>query len=143
MIDNAKIGRAIAQLRRRAGLTQLELAERLYVTHQSVSKWETGAALPDIMTMHALSRLLGVSLDDLLSGSVAPRELSRWQALEAIGAYLSPDVCDMLLRSALEQGSPDARTVRRLLKQDFLTPSQTAMLRTALNGGEEHMALED
>lgn len=143
MIDNAKIGRAIAQLRRRAGLTQLELAERLYVTHQSVSKWETGAALPDIITMHALSRLLGVSLDDLLSGSVAPRELSRWQALEAIGAYLSPDVCDMLLRSALEQGSPDARTVRRLLKQDFLTPSQTAMLRAALNGGEEHMALED
>lgn len=45
MIDNAKIGRAISQLRRRAGLTQSELAERLYVTHQSVSKWETGDSL--------------------------------------------------------------------------------------------------
>lgn len=142
MIDNAKIGRAIAQLRRRAGLTQSELAERLYVTHQSVSKWETGAALPDIMTMHALSRLLGVSLDDLLSGSVAPRELSRWQALEAIGAYLSPDVRDMLLKSALEQGAPDARTVRRLIKQDFLTPRQTAMLRAALDASDERSAVD-
>ena len=73
MIDTVKVGRAIAELRRRAGLTQAELADRLYVTHQSVSKWETGAALPDITTLHALSRLMNVSLDDLLAGSVQPR----------------------------------------------------------------------
>ena len=45
MIDTVKVGRAIAELRRRAGLTQAELADRLYVTHQSLSKWETGGSL--------------------------------------------------------------------------------------------------
>lgn len=128
MIDTLKVGRAIATLRRQAGLTQAELADRLYVTHQSVSKWETGAALPDITTLHALSRLMRVSLDDLLSGSVQPRELSPWQALEAIGAYLSPEVRDMLLASALAHSAPDERTVRRLIKQDFLSAEQIAAL---------------
>lgn len=131
MIDTAKVGRAIAELRRQAGLTQTELADKLFVTHQSVSKWETGAALPDVMTLHALSRLMGVSLDDLLSGSVSPREYSRWQALEAIGAYLSSEVRDMLFDSAMERGAPDARTVRRLLKQDFLSHAQQDALKNA------------
>ena len=132
MIDTVKVGRAIAELRRRAGLTQAELADRLYVTHQSVSKWETGAALPDITTLHALSRLMNVSLDDLLAGSVQPRELSPWQAFEAIGAYLSPDVRDMLLASALRHSAPDERTARRILRQNFLTAEQAAALLAAL-----------
>lgn len=132
MIDTVKVGRAIAELRRRAGLTQAELADRLYVTHQSVSKWETDAALPDITTLHALSRLMNVSLDDLLAGSVQPRELSPWQALEAIGAYLSPDVRDMLLASALRHSAPDERTARRILRQNFLTAEQAAALLAAL-----------
>ena len=132
MIDNAKVGRTIAELRKRAGLTQSELADRLFVTHQSVSKWETGAALPDIVTLHALSRLLGVSMDDLLSGSVQPQmQLSRWQALESIGAYLSPDVRSMLFDSALSRGAPDMHTARRLLKQNFLSKKQKDALRTA------------
>ncbi len=137
MIDTAKVGRAIAELRRDAGMTQAELAERLYVTHQSVSKWETGAALPDITTLHALSRLMNVSLDDLLSGSVQPRTYSRWQALEAIGAYLSPEVFDMLFDSALRLEPPSSCTVRRLLKQDFLSAQQRAALKAALDAKRE------
>lgn len=137
MIDTAKVGRAIAQLRRDAGMTQAELAERLYVTHQSVSKWETGAALPDITTLHALSRLMNVSLDDLLAGSVQPRTYSRWQALEAIGAYLSGDVRDMLFDSALRLEPPSYAIARRLLRQDFLSDEQRAALEAALDAAPE------
>lgn len=134
MIDTAKVGRAIAQLRRDAGMTQAELAERLYVTHQSVSKWETGAALPDITTLHALSRLMNVSLDELLAGSVQPRTYSRWQALEAIGAYLSGDVRDMLFDSALRLEPVSPAIARRLLRQSYLSAEQAAALRAALDG---------
>lgn len=137
MIDTIRVGKAIAELRLRAGMTQAELADRLYVTHQSVSKWETGAALPDITTLHALSRLMQVSLDDLLSGSVQPRELSRWQALEAIGAYLSPEVRDMLFASAMEQGLPDARLARRLMRQRCLTGEQLDALNRALHSEDK------
>lgn len=132
MIDTAKVGRAIAQLRRDAGMTQAELAERLYVTHQSVSKWETGAALPDITTLHALSRLMNVSLDDLLAGSVQPRTYSRWQALEAIGAYLSPEVRDMLFDSALQLEPIDPAIARRLIAQQYLSEAQVSALESAL-----------
>lgn len=46
-MDNAKIGAYIQMLRRRAGLTQKELAEKLNISFQAVSKWETGESLPD------------------------------------------------------------------------------------------------
>lgn len=53
-------------LRRKAGLSQEELASRLEVSRQAVSKWESGQTLPDMERAAALSRLFGVSLDYLL-----------------------------------------------------------------------------
>ena len=80
---------------------------------------------------------MNVSLDDLLSGSMQPRTYSRWQALEAIGAYLSPEVFDMLFDSALRLEPPSSGTVRRLLKQDFLSAQQRAALKAALDAKRE------
>lgn len=54
--------------RKRQGLSQEELAEALNVSRQTVSKWETGAALPSAENLLALSRLYGVSVDGLLTG---------------------------------------------------------------------------
>ena len=56
----------LADLRRRAGLSQEQLADRLGVTRQSVSKWEGGAAMPDIGKLISLSELFGVSVDYLV-----------------------------------------------------------------------------
>ena len=53
-------------LRRRAGLSQEQLADRLGVTRQSVSKWEGGAAMPELGKLVALADLFGVTLDDLV-----------------------------------------------------------------------------
>lgn len=63
------LGSRIAELRRNAGLTQETLAEKLGVTPQAVSKWETGSACPDISLLTQLARTLGVSVDELLSGA--------------------------------------------------------------------------
>jgi len=68
MIDNIRTGRNIIHYRRLCGWTQGELARRLNVTHQAVSKWENAVALPDISTLLALSQLFGVSMEDLLTG---------------------------------------------------------------------------
>ena len=71
MIDNKKVGLAIAQLRQSKNLTQQQLAACLNVSHQAVSKWENGAALPDVLTLMELSRMFGVTLEQLLNGDVA------------------------------------------------------------------------
>lgn len=74
MIDNVRTGQNIAAFRQRLGWTQGELANRLNVTHQAVSKWENGAAFPDISTLYALSQLFGVSMEILLTGEPAAPE---------------------------------------------------------------------
>ena len=62
----------IAALRTRRGLSQEQLAERLYVTRQAVSRWETGETVPNTETLKRLSAVLDVSINTLLG---APRKL--------------------------------------------------------------------
>lgn len=62
------LGKRIQHLRRQQGLTQEALAESLGVTGQAVSKWENDLSCPDIMTLAPLARLLGVTVDTLLTG---------------------------------------------------------------------------
>ena len=60
-----ELGKKIKQLRFKAGLTQEQLADRLGIAPQSVSKWENGVAMPDISALPLLSEVFGVSIDDL------------------------------------------------------------------------------
>lgn len=62
-----KLGEKIYRHRRQLGLSQEELAERLGVTRQAVSKWEVGTSVPELETVVALARLFGVTTDYLLS----------------------------------------------------------------------------
>ena len=65
-----QLGTKIAKARRDAGLTQMEFADRLYVTRQTVSRWESGAAQPDIEKLPDIASILGVSIDYLLKDDV-------------------------------------------------------------------------
>ena len=69
-MDN-RTGQFIAKRRKAIGLTQKELADRLGVTNKAVSKWETGGGMPDISVLQKLSRILEVSVDELLAGEYA------------------------------------------------------------------------
>ncbi len=62
----------ILQLRTQKGLSQDELAEKLFVTRQAVSRWETGETTPNTETLKLLSAFFGVSINTLLG---APRQL--------------------------------------------------------------------
>lgn len=67
-----QIGSNIALFRRRAGLTQAGLAERLNYSDKAISKWERGESIPDVMTLVQLSELFGVSVNDLVADPKAP-----------------------------------------------------------------------
>lgn len=62
----------LLKLRNKAGLSQEELAEKVYVTRQAASRWETGETLPNTETLKQLSRLYNVSINTLLG---SPRKL--------------------------------------------------------------------
>ncbi len=62
------LGERIYELRKAKGLSQEELAEQLGVSRQSVSKWETGVAIPDTENALAMSKIFGVTTDFLLTG---------------------------------------------------------------------------
>ena len=66
MINKVHFGKRIAKLRKEHKITQVELAERLGVTSQAVSKWECGAALPDVELLLELSHLYDTSINDML-----------------------------------------------------------------------------
>lgn len=67
-INNEKFGRFVAEQRKRLGLTQKELGERLFVSDKTVSKWERGASLPNIALLQPLAETLDVSVAELLNG---------------------------------------------------------------------------
>ena len=69
-MDQKKIGSFVTALRKEKGLTQKELAERLFISDKTVSKWETGKGLPDITLLEPLSAALGVSVTELLAGEI-------------------------------------------------------------------------
>ncbi len=69
-MDQLKIGKFIAERRRGVSLTQAQLAEKLNITDRAVSKWECGKALPDSSIMLELCDILGITVNDLLSGEV-------------------------------------------------------------------------
>lgn len=67
-MNAAKTGALIAQMRKEKGLTQRELAERVYVSVQAVSKWELGKNFPDLSLMEPLSDILDLTVSELLAG---------------------------------------------------------------------------
>ena len=67
-MDQIKIGGFIAKCRKKANLTQMQLAEKLDITDKAVSKWERGITMPDTSIMLELCKILGISVNELLSG---------------------------------------------------------------------------
>lgn len=66
MFDNVKAGQKIAFLRKNMGLTQDELASRMNISPQAVSKWENGRAMPELSLLVELAEILNSSLDAIL-----------------------------------------------------------------------------
>ena len=67
-MDMVKMGSFLAELRKEQKLTQAELGEKLGVTNKTVSRWETGTYMPPVEILEELSRLYGLTINEILSG---------------------------------------------------------------------------
>ena len=66
--DIVESGKRIKEMRKRSGMTQAELAEKLGITDRAVSKWENGRGMPELSLLKPLSEELGVTINEILSG---------------------------------------------------------------------------
>ncbi len=78
------IGENIRNFRKRNDLTQEEMANRLGVTYQSVSRWENGSTYPDLELLPAISEVLGVTVDELLGMPQAEKEKRALEAFDQL-----------------------------------------------------------
>ena len=79
-MNQEKIGKFIAKLRKEKKLTQEQLAEKLGVTAKSVSRWENGVCLPDVSLFKDLCNILGITLNDFFAGEKIKEEKIKEQA---------------------------------------------------------------
>jgi len=91
MLDNISVGNQILLLRKRNGFTQDELAEKLGISAQAISKWENGHTLPETSLLPLLSKLLNTSIDSILlpvlikEGAIIPFGKYQWRVLKTDG----------------------------------------------------------
>ena len=108
-MDPVKCGSFLKTLRKEKGLTQEQLAEMLGVTNRSVSRWETGANLPDIDVIITLSEFYDVDIKDLLNG-----ESRKTEQLHKEGSIVNMQAQDKeLIIKAAEYGSDKAKASAR------------------------------
>ncbi|MBO7274588.1 MAG: helix-turn-helix transcriptional regulator [Clostridia bacterium] len=101
---NTTLGKRIAALRREKGLKQDELAEKLGVSAQAVSKWENDQTCPDISLLPLLAKTLGVTVDKLLSGKQESAP-----AVQIVPANERKDIKDMMLRIVVNSHGNNVR----------------------------------
>ena len=75
-MNQIKIGKFIGQCRKQKNLIQMQLSEKLGITDKAISKWERGIAMPDSSIMLELCDILGISVNELLTGEKISMETS-------------------------------------------------------------------
>ncbi len=99
---NTTLGKRIAALRKEKGLKQEQLAEMLGVSGQAVSKWENDQTCPDISLLPQLAKLLGVTVDELLSG-----KRDEVAAVQVLPEDQRKKIQDMMLRIVIDSTAGD------------------------------------
>lgn len=106
MINQIKIGEKIASQRKLNNIKQSELADKLFVTHQAVSKWENGKSIPSIEIMVELTKLFNITIDFLLDDSEVDNNdfkslLNNYSRETAFNIFLKNDSINKLIGNSL------------------------------------------
>lgn len=118
-MNSQHMGKLILKLRKEKGMTQKDLAAKLQITDNAVSKWERGKGCPDISILPELSEILGISVDELLSDKPT---VDRWQAFKELNAGDVREIVGLLCRCvslALAAGGLVIYLVGKLTLSDF------------------------
>lgn len=99
-MDNYITGATIKRLRENKKLTQDELAQKIFVSNKTISKWENGHGLPDISLMEPLAKALNISVIELFSGNEV-RNQNRSSNMKKVQFYTCP-VCGNVIQATGE-----------------------------------------
>lgn len=153
-MDSIKIGAYLQELRKYYKITQEDLANRLSVSRQAISKWETGASIPDIELLMKLSEIYGVTINDILNADVSKikyqkeivfSEKERQQKKIFVigcgrwGTFLSWYL-DYIGHSVTLYGRSSSANMKRLMesrKNEYLTLPESVVLTTTLDAMKE------
>lgn len=120
MMNTSLIAAYLQFLRKSHNLTQDELAKKLEITRQAVSKWETGTTIPDLEVLLKLSKLYGISINDILEPKVEPQRIADFEGITTIPEKELKEILTQFdsksLVTALMGASPD---VNRYLEKVF------------------------
>lgn len=89
-MNKEKFGMFVAELRKEKGITQKELAQKLFISDKAVSKWECGISMPDISLLAPLAGMLGVTVTELLDGERV--DLLKKMDMEHVEALVSKTI---------------------------------------------------
>ncbi len=140
-MDNEKLGQLIRRLRIEAGMTQRELAEKLFLSDRTVSKWERAQGCPDVSLLPRLSAIFDVNLEKLLAGDLAESSADGGN-MKRVKFYVCP-VCGNVM-TATGSGEPfccgrklsplkaqladeDHQVVREVIEDDWFLTFQHPM----------------
>ena len=143
VFDIMKVGANISRLRKSAGLTQTELADRLNVSFQAVSNWERGQSCPDIANLMELAKLFGVSVDRILGSERAAElvtDISEEKApkmsaeeIKNFAPILDEAQADSVVRKNLLDDNEDCKTTEEERRgEDNLEPESLFTVPTSL-----------
>ena len=119
-IDKKEFGNFLAELRKEKGMTQKELAEKLFVSDKAVSKWETGGSIPDVALLMPLAKMLGVTVPELL-------ECRRYQAAETI----APEKADAMMSTVIQMTDEEREKLEKIRKRTqglFITAAAVCLV---------------
>ena len=88
-MNQEKIGKFIANLRKEKNMTQQELAKKLGITDRAISKWENGRGLPDYSLLQDLCDTLSISINELFSGEKISKEDYKTKAEENMSKLIN------------------------------------------------------
>ena len=83
-MDTNIISKYLQLLRKKHNYTQDELAKRLDISRQAVSKWETGTAIPDLEVLLKISKLYGITINDILEPNIPTKKITDFEQLSEV-----------------------------------------------------------
>ena len=83
-MDTNIISKYLQLLRKKHNFTQDELAKRLDISRQAVSKWETGTAIPDLEVLLKISKLYGITINDILEPNIPTKKITDFEQLSEV-----------------------------------------------------------
>lgn len=117
------ISRYLQFLRKSYGYTQADLAKQLNVSRQAVSKWETGAAVPDLETLLKISKLYDITINDILEPKILPQRIADFEQISAIPEKELKETLDQFdtnsLATALMGASPEVNNFLEKILPDI------------------------